>query len=175
MSEVGEARSAFLAGPFNALVDPATRTMHRYERARYEALIGHLERRGYTVYNAHRREGWGADFLEPDECTRLDFEEIRRADLFIALPGAPPSPGTHIEIGWASALDKPIMLLLEEGQPYAFLVRGLHAVARVTTVPVRAGRTGLDEFATALEEMERRFLPPGRAGMGSSRSDEPGP
>jgi hypothetical protein len=37
-----------------------------------------------------------------------------------------------VEIGWASALRKPIILLLEDGREYAFLVRGLHTVARVT-------------------------------------------
>ncbi|MDX3570891.1 hypothetical protein [Streptomyces sp. ID05-47C] len=47
-------------------------------------------------------------------------------------PGHPASPGTHIEIGWASALNKPIVLLLEANQDYAFLVRGLHTVADVT-------------------------------------------
>jgi hypothetical protein len=134
--------------------------MEPFERARYEALIGHLEGRGYAVHNAHRREAWGARFLEPEECTRLDFVEIRGADLFVALPGAPAYPGTHIEIGWASAFGKPIVLLLEENRTYAFLVRGLHAVARVTYVRVPTGGTGVEELAGALADVERRFLPP---------------
>jgi hypothetical protein len=87
----------------------------------------------------------GADFLSPEECTRLDFSEIRDCDVFVAYPGDPASPGTHIEIGWAAAFGKPIVLLLEEGATYAFLVRGLNAVADVRYV--RYSRAGDDDEA----------------------------
>ncbi|WP_327235401.1 nucleoside 2-deoxyribosyltransferase domain-containing protein [Streptomyces sp. NBC_01317] len=128
-------RSVFLGGPFKALVD-ADGTMDTEARARIEAVIDRLEKEGYQVHNAHRRESWGAKFLTPDECTRLDYDEIAASTVFVAFPGSPASPGTHIEIGWASALGKPIVLLLEEGQDYAFLVRGLHTVADVTYLTI---------------------------------------
>jgi nucleoside 2-deoxyribosyltransferase len=153
----GEGRTVFLAGPFKALVDQDTATMRPFERMRYEALIGYLEARGYTVHNAHRREAWGANFLAPDECTRLDHTEIENCDLFIAFPGFPASPGTHIEIGWASARRKPILLLLEPGGTYAFLVRGLRAVADVSYVEMPDDTTGLEQFAEALLRLEARF------------------
>ncbi|WP_242705134.1 nucleoside 2-deoxyribosyltransferase [Streptomyces griseocarneus] len=76
----------------------------------------------------------GADLMRPEVCTRIDQEEIRKADAFVALPGSPASPGTHIEIGWASAFGKPIVLLLERGRDYTFLVQGLHTVATVEYV-----------------------------------------
>lgn len=150
-------QSVFLAGPFKALVDPITGRMRQFERVRYQALIGHLEGRGYSVHNAHKREAWGASFLAPEECTQLDYEEIRGCDLFIAFPGCPASPGTHIEIGWAAALGRPMMLLLEEGQTYAFLVRGLHAVADVTYVQMPADQVGINEFSTGLSHAETRL------------------
>ncbi|WP_446038343.1 nucleoside 2-deoxyribosyltransferase [Streptomyces sp. SID1121] len=128
-------RSVFLGGPFKALVD-ADGTMDTEARTRIEAVIDRLEKEGYEVHNAHRRESWGAKFLTPDECTRLDYDEISASTVFVAFPGSPASPGTHIEIGWASALRKPIVLLLEEDQDYAFLVRGLHTVADVTYLTV---------------------------------------
>lgn len=127
-------RRIFLAGPFKALVDAGTGAMRAADRARFETLIERLERDGHQVHNAHRREGWGAAFLTPEECTRLDFEEIAGCDVFIAFPGVPASPGTHVEIGWASALGKPVILLLEQGREYAFLVRGLYTVAAVEYV-----------------------------------------
>ncbi|WP_269147326.1 nucleoside 2-deoxyribosyltransferase [Planococcus antarcticus] len=64
----------------------------------------------------------------------MDFKEISICDLFVAFPGSPASPGTHIEIGWASALNKPIILLLEEEKDYAFLIKGLGTVANVTFI-----------------------------------------
>lgn len=144
--------SAFLAGPFKGIVDPRTAQMRDFERARYQEIIAYLEECGYVVHNAHRREDWGASFLTPDECTRLDWEQIRGSDLFIAFPGSPPSPGTHIEIGWAAAFGKPMILLLEEGCDYAFLIRGLHTVADVTYVAMPRDRTGLSRLAAALAD-----------------------
>ncbi|GAA0477131.1 nucleoside 2-deoxyribosyltransferase [Streptomyces sp. NPDC046215] len=126
--------SLFLAGPFLQLLDPATGEMPEEARAPFSLLIKHFEGHGLDVHNAHRREAWGAELMPPDTCTRLDQDGIRDADVFVALPGAPPSPGTHIEIGWASAFDKPIVLLLERGREYTFLVRGLDSVATVEQV-----------------------------------------
>ncbi|PRW63541.1 nucleoside 2-deoxyribosyltransferase [Actinopolyspora mortivallis] len=130
--------------------------MRPFERNRYEALIRLLEQRGYVVHNAHKREGWGREFLQPRECTRLDYEQIRDCDLFVAFPGDPASPGTHVEIGWAAALGTPMVLLLEEGHTYAFLVRGLDAVADVTYVSVPADRIAFAPLVSALTEFENR-------------------
>ena len=150
------ARRIFLGGPFKASVDPATGTLLAAERARLEAVIDRLERDGHEVHNAHRREGWGAAFLTPEECTRLDFEEISGCDVFVAFPGAPASPGTHVEIGWASALGKPVVLLLEERAEYAFLVRGLHTIADVVFVPVGPDSDVAGLVAGALRDIEAR-------------------
>ncbi|MFC5802653.1 nucleoside 2-deoxyribosyltransferase [Streptomyces formicae] len=144
----------FLAGPFLQLLDPVTGEMPEGTRAPFATLIDHFEGHGLSVHNAHRREAWGAELMQPAECTRLDQEEIRKADVFVALPGLPASPGTHIEMGWASAFDKPIVLLLEEGQEYAFLVRGLHSVATVEYVVFR----DLKPTLPAIDEAVRRAV-----------------
>lgn len=149
-------RTAFLAGPFKGIVDQETGVMRTFDRERYEALIGHLEACGYTVHNAHKRESWGANFLSPEECTQLDYEQIEDCDLFVAFPGCPASPGTHIEIGWAAALGKPLMLLLEEGHSYAYLIQGLYTVGDVSYVSMPADEIGLSQFTAALEELETR-------------------
>jgi nucleoside 2-deoxyribosyltransferase len=143
----------FLAGPFKALVDKSTGEMQVAERNRFEKLIETFELNGFEVYNAHRREGWGANFLTPEECTRLDLEEISRSDVFVAFPGNPASPGTHIEIGWASALGKPIVLLLEDEKEYAFLVRGLYKVANVRYVTFAVGQDFAEEVLAAVEDV----------------------
>lgn len=93
--------------------------------------------------------------MTPQECTRLDYEHIRDCDLFVAFPGSPASPGTHIELGWASALGRPMILLLEEGS-YAFLVQGLHVVGDVSYVNMPAAQLGVEEFETALDAFEAR-------------------
>lgn len=150
----GEPR-VFLGGPFKSLVD-SNGVMRRDERSRFEALIAGLEQAGYHVDNAHRRESWGAAFLSPEECTRRDFDEIKASDVVVAFPGSPPSPGTHIEIGWASALGKPLVLLLEADTDYAFLVRGLHTVAAVVYLELSPGHDPTQPVVTAVLEASHR-------------------
>jgi nucleoside 2-deoxyribosyltransferase len=100
----------------------------------FNNLIRFFESKGYVVHNAHKRESWGENFMAPEECTKIDYDEIANCDYFVAFPGFPASPGTHIEIGWASALKKNIFLLLESGKEYAFLIRGLYNVVPVNYI-----------------------------------------
>jgi nucleoside 2-deoxyribosyltransferase len=124
----------FLAGPFKQAVHPRTGLLSAAMKQRLEAIIGLLEGKRFAVHCAHRRERWGAEMMTPEECTRIDYQEIAAADILVAFPGAPASPGTHIELGWASAMKKKIVLLLERDREYAFLVRGLGQVADVTEI-----------------------------------------
>lgn len=124
----------FLAGPFKALVDPVSKSMSPDDIERFTRIIEHFEAKGWTVHCAHKREQWGREFMTPDTCTKIDFDEISTCDCFVAFPGVPASPGTHIEMGWASALKKPIVLLLEEARDYAFLVQGLGVISKVARV-----------------------------------------
>lgn len=127
-------KKIFLAAPFKSLVNEAN-IMQEEAKAEISNLIAYLENRGYEVHNAHKREEWGKQFMTPSQCTEIDFNEIKACDLFIAFPGNPASPGTHIEIGWASALQKKIILLLHKNaEDYAYLIRGLHTVANVTYI-----------------------------------------
>lgn len=124
----------FLAGPFKSLVDPTTGRMSEKDIDLFNRIILFFEDRNWEVHSAHRREKWGQEFMSPDECTKKDYEEISRCDVFVAFPGSPASPGTHIEIGWASALNKQVILLLEEKAEYAFLVQGLNQVGNTTSI-----------------------------------------
>lgn len=126
--------SVFVAGPFWALVDKESGQVAGATRDRLETVLRHYDDQGVKVYNAHRRESWGSAFLEPDEFTRLDFDEISACDVMVAFPGSPASPGTHIEIGWASAMDKPSVLLLERDVEYAGLIEGLPSFRRCELV-----------------------------------------
>src|SRR5204863_9747825 len=113
----------FLAAPFKAFVDPRSGNLAEPLKDRLLSLTKFFEKMGFFVFNAHKREAWGQEMMTPEMCTRIDFEQIRESDWFVALPGSPASPGTHIEIGWAAAMGKRIVLLLENGREYAFLVR----------------------------------------------------
>jgi nucleoside 2-deoxyribosyltransferase len=146
--------SVFIGGPFLSLIDPATGLMSAQDQLRFSKLIDVFEDAGREVFNAHRREGWGRDLMPPEQCSQLDFEGLAACDLFVAFPGSPASPGTHVEIGWATAMRKPTLLLLEDGEYYTFLVTGLPAWAGVRTVRY----TGTLGFLDGLEDEVARVL-----------------
>ncbi|WP_251861488.1 nucleoside 2-deoxyribosyltransferase domain-containing protein [Clostridium sp. Marseille-Q2269] len=125
-------KRVFLAAPFKGTIKKNTSIMEDQEKSKIKNLILFLEEKGWVVDNAHKREKWGENFMSPDQCTKLDYNAIKECDLFIAFPGLPVSPGTHIEIGWASAMGKKIIILLSEKEEnYAYLIRGLHTVGNV--------------------------------------------
>jgi hypothetical protein len=122
---------AFVCGPLRALVDTTTGEIQGDARERFEIVYRCLEDAGCEILSAHRLEEWGKIPVTPEECTARDFRWVREADVVVAFPGHPASPGTHIELGWASALGKPVVAVLEEKAEHAFLVRGLHTVGPV--------------------------------------------
>ncbi len=83
----------------------------------------------HHVFLAIRSEEFGAKPRPPEVCTPFDLLEMLHADCVIALPEE--SYGVHIELGWASALNKPIILLLKQDQTMTSpLLAGLPAISR---------------------------------------------
>lgn len=156
--------AVFVGGPFYHLVDAETGRMSERDQARFIPLIEYFENLGATVYNAHRREAWGAEFLGPLGALERDFTEISASDLFIAYPGVPVSPGTHVECGWASALGKPMILLLEKNQKHTFLVTGLPSIANVEYIWFDDPAEILGELDAAVERVMGRTGPSGPSG-----------
>jgi nucleoside 2-deoxyribosyltransferase len=147
----------FVAGPFWQAIDEKTGRVGSSVMTELNSVMQFFEELGCVVHNAHRRESWGEKFLECHEYTPLDLEEIRKSDLLVAFPGVPASPGTHVELGWASALGKPIILLLERGAAYAGLVEGLKYVALVEEVFFTSVDEILDGLPIAIDAVQGRL------------------
>ncbi|MGI9001659.1 MAG: nucleoside 2-deoxyribosyltransferase [Pseudonocardia sp.] len=149
----------YVGGPFQAVLDDGLLRINDDYRALYQELIDEFEDCGWQVFNAHRREAWGAQMIDGPRATRLDFEDVAACDVFVAAPGdRPASPGTHIEIGWASALGKRIILLLQDECTYADLVTGLPSVADVTFVPFAFGRPVARAVSRIINEAAARSV-----------------
>jgi aminoglycoside phosphotransferase (APT) family kinase protein len=108
------------------------------------AVIETLSTSGLRVLSAHVEEDYGAAtcWFQPDGIAIRDFEWMTHCAAFVALLPSDGhgdtmrTDGTHIELGWASALGRPVVLLLESSTPmdrYTHLVRGL---PRLTSVEV---------------------------------------
>ncbi len=145
----------FVAAPFDGWMNSDRSALAHERQTELLALIELLEGLGYEVLNSHRREAFGADWMGPDECTPLDYEGILSADCVVAIPGFPASGGVHVEIGWASALGKRLILLLETSGRYSNLVEGLEGIRKATCIRYR----GPEEYRTALRSLLSRSSP----------------
>lgn len=127
-------KKIFLAAPFHSYMDYKKGKMREDRIQQIRSLLKYFREKGYIVESAHERERWGEDWYTPEVCTPLDFKQVESSDFLIAMPGNPPSGGVHVELGWASALGKKVILLLEEGANYTNLVLGLEELTSVEFV-----------------------------------------
>jgi len=109
------------------------------------SVLSSLTNDGCEVFSAHLTEGFGLDSSATTsyEITRRDFDWMRRCDIFVAilpagLDGALRTDGTHVELGWASALSKPIVAVVPLPLPenYGHLLHGLECIAKVCFVDI---------------------------------------
>ena len=114
-----------------------------------EAVDDLLTEKGFETCLPHRDEGlWGEAYILPEDIAEICFRRIRDCDIFLCFPGT--SRGVHIEVGYAAALHKEIIVLLPEGERESTLLRGLD---KVTTFDVERYSTK-DE---AMQILDRIF------------------
>lgn len=145
----------FLAAPFTAMLRTRGRKTSlktSYRNFIRDSIVG-LRSRGHEVFSAHEREAWGSRILEPEKVIKYDFKGIDEADLVLALIGNPPSPGVQMELGYAAARWKRIILVHE--QPFdelPHLTKGLTAFPQNRSVEIRKFSDWFDAIAPHLRE-----------------------
>lgn len=82
-----------------------------------------------NVFMALFREDYGKSRMEDHICTPLDYKEMKDADIVIAIPEN--SQGVAVEVGWASAMNKKIMLILNDKETTSPLINALGTVTDV--------------------------------------------
>jgi hypothetical protein len=130
-----------------------------------------LERVGMKVFSAHREEGWGQVEPLPDVVAKRDSAWMRDCDVSVMILATPARPrwrtdGTFVELGWATAMEKPVVVVGDLGAYRSALVRGLpSALGGIRTLP--------PEEVQARPEVLVRLLrdtpPAGRSSGGSQR------
>lgn len=130
-------KSVFLGGPIQYAM---SLDGNFDEKIKYtiKQLINMFECKGYKVYSAHVAERFGelTQDLKCDQVCLRDFNWMKHCDIYIAfLPKDESgsyvrSDGTYVEIGWASQLGKPIILVGEVlmCSQLSMLVRGLGSI-----------------------------------------------
>ena len=133
----------FVGGPIQHAIYPDG-AFHALTRSAIETAIDGLRSQGYQVLSAHEHENFGEmDVREKfqEVCFR-DFQWMQKCNVFVAILPLDEngkvvhSAGTSIELGWASAMDKPIVLICDPAPIYSHLVIGLDAVTRVAKIDI---------------------------------------
>src|SRR5476649_976514 len=105
-----------------------------------ETAISVVKLTGATVFYAHRHEQFGVTTPQatPQLVSTRDFHWMKHCDVFVPiLPLESDScllrtDGTHIELGWASAFDRPIVMITTSpiANGGSHLLKGLRHIDR---------------------------------------------
>lgn len=121
----------FFAFPFTDYLDKKSGQLQGKYKDFLSEVRQALIQEGHNVFLAHYREKWGKELMSPDVCTQADLIELKKADIVVSFPGYPMSGGVHVEMGWASALEKKVIFFLQNGISYSPLIIGLHMITDV--------------------------------------------
>jgi len=109
---------------------------------------------GFQTFLPHRDlHNWGKANLTTEDIGRKSMEEVKKADLLIAYPEQ--SVGVNIELGWASAFNKKILILINENERVSVMHSGLKGVTDSKIIRFRDImdlRTKLREGLAAIEK-----------------------
>ncbi|MER5930851.1 nucleoside 2-deoxyribosyltransferase [Streptomyces sp. NPDC002054] len=121
-----------------------------------------------TVFSAHVAEKFGVDtpLFTPEQVSVRDLGWMRRCDVFVpVLPvdtdgDLMRTDGTHVELGWASGLGKPIVVVtpVPLAANASHLLRGLPAVADVAVLDLAATRRDPAELLLLLHKVTREVV-----------------
>ena len=117
-------RKIFIARPMSKYIDKGKFTNKNF-KIFIETLYSICQEYAQEVFLALQREEYGKKLMK-DTCTELDFEEMKTADLVVAIPE--DSKGTAVELGWASCMKIKILLILDRNQRYTPLISGLNNI-----------------------------------------------
>lgn len=148
-------KTIFFSAPFSQLL---TENGLPFEiRERLDAVIDHLEADGWSVDNAHKREQWGTRLDSPYTAVTADLEGIEDAGIVVAILGSPASPGVQLEIGFALARNKKLVLIADSDDPMPYLIRGVVERESVVLVRQSDSRQGNYELGEAISDALRRL------------------
>ncbi len=86
-----------------------------------------VKERGLETFLPHRDlHNWGTANVNEQEIGKKSIEELKSSDVIIAYPEQ--SVGVNIELGWASAFKKKILILLNENSRVSVMHSGLNGV-----------------------------------------------
>jgi len=82
-------------------------------RQKLAKILSSLEKSGHKTFNLFRDMNWKTKELPPGKAISFAFEKIKKCDaILVFLDNKKESEGIYLEIGFAKALGKKIILLI---------------------------------------------------------------
>jgi nucleoside 2-deoxyribosyltransferase len=104
----------FVAASYSTKVNLDTGKVFPEYKEWLEEQLNLLESFGYNVFCALRDDKYSINNDDPAKAVKSDMEQLKQADVLIALLDSKPSTGVQTEIGYALALGLKIILAHDE-------------------------------------------------------------
>ncbi len=144
----------FLACPISKYLDGNEFTDNNF-RTFITDVYDLCKRYSDNVFFSLKREDFGKERMEDDVCTPLDYVGIKECDLVIAIPE--DSMGVAVELGWASASNKDIILVLDDNYSYSPLVKALGTVTSCDIIDLKENLGYYSTRKKILNRIEQRL------------------
>lgn len=119
----------FLAAPISGFQSDGEYSKYRQYLL---TLINRLSE-SYEVYSELTSIGSSEQYDTPEESAKIDFYRIQQSDIFLMYHPMRMQSSTMIELGYAVALEKKI-IIISNTSDLPYLATGLHAVASAVEI-----------------------------------------
>lgn len=121
----------YLAAPVKVLSGEGDKVISLAQRGRISRVRDALLDAGVSVFSTQHGDAWVTRGMGIGLRAPSTFRALQSADLVVGHVSSPVSPACALELGWATALRKPLVLLLEEPVVHSALIDELEAVVPV--------------------------------------------
>lgn len=135
----------FVGGPIQYAID-GKHHFDSYLMGVIKNIISYLSENGATVLSAHMEEKFGetSDMICNSDISKRDFQWMKQCDKYVAILPSDlegnlmRSDGTHIELGWASALKKEIYIVCSECvmKQMSKVLQGMNAISSIEYIDI---------------------------------------
>lgn len=113
-----------------------------------------LTKYGETYYPL-KKEAYGEDKVSGsgEVCTKIDYEKVNEADIIVAF--VEDSQGVSVEIGWASAAHKNIIIFIDKNYHQSELIRFIDTITPTHKIIINTSNGYRQEEEKILLEIKR--------------------
>jgi nucleoside 2-deoxyribosyltransferase len=114
----------FLSVSYSSQVDATGKVFPEY-RKELESVISVFEKINHHVYCAPREDLWTLNDTSPADAFEVDMRNVNECNLFVAFVGNKVSAGIQMEMGFALAKGKRIIIAIPATDKLGYVNQGL--------------------------------------------------